>query len=87
MLAPKSTILNEHDEINNLIEWMKPYDFRDLWRKFYEKRNTEKSSWENFMKIQKSNAEFNDKSIILFFHEKSKFDKFETTSRRQSFGD
>lgn len=39
------------------------------------------------MKIQKSNAEFNDKSIILFFHEKSKFDKFETTSRRQSFGD
>ena len=36
------------------------------------------------MKIQKSNAEFNDNSIILFFHEKSKFDKFETTSRCQS---
>ena len=50
----------------------------------YEGNSTKKDIQKNFMKIQKSNADFNDKSIILFFHEKSKFDKFETTSRRQS---
>ena len=47
-------------------------------KEILRKKKYRKKLIENFMNIQKSYTEFNDKSIILFSTKNSTFDEFET---------